>query len=109
MSLTDLFSWTQASVFGDLRGKQVGPISLIHRSEQQSYAALLSGLLLNPAPGTPYDAQALARLELNDLQSNLQSALASSRLDTMTRAHLEDLQVRVGRTLDARTVVPAGG
>ena len=108
MSLTDLFSWTQASIFGDLRGKSAGSISLIHRSEQQSYAALLSGLLLTPAPGTPYDAQALARLELTDLQSDLRSALASSKLDTMTRAHLEDLQVRVGRTLDARTVIPTG-
>jgi Met-zincin/Domain of unknown function (DUF5117)/Domain of unknown function (DUF5118) len=108
MSLTDLFSWTQTSVFGDLRSKPVGSISLIHRSEQQSYAALLSALLLNPAPGTPYDAQSLARLELTDLQSDLRSALASSKLDTMTRAHLEDLQVRVGRTLDARTVIPTG-
>jgi uncharacterized protein DUF4953/uncharacterized protein DUF5117/uncharacterized protein DUF5118 len=109
MSLADLFSWTQASVFGDLRRAPVGPIALIHRSEQQSYAALLSSLLLAPAPGTPYDAQALARLELTDLQSNLRSALASPRLDTMTRAHLLDLQVRVDRTLDARTVIPASG
>lgn len=109
MSLADLFSWTQASVFGDLRGKPVRSIPLIHRSEQQSYAAMLSDMLLNPAPGTPYDAQALARLELTDLQSNLRSALASPALDTMTRAHLEDLQVRVGRALDARTVIPAGG
>jgi len=109
MNLADLFTWTQASVFGDLRGRSVGSIGLIHRSEQQSYAALLSGLLLSPAPGTPYDAQALARLELTDLQSNLRSALGSSKLDTMTRAHLEDLQVRVFRALDARTVIPTGG
>jgi len=109
MSLGDLFSWTQASVFGDLRSSGLTSISLIHRSEQQSYTALLSGLLLSPAPGTPYDAQALARVELTDIQSHLRSALASSKLDAMTRAHLEDLQVRVGRTLEAKTVIPAGG
>jgi uncharacterized protein DUF4953/uncharacterized protein DUF5117 len=108
MSLADLFSWTQASIFGDLRGRPTASIALIHRSEQQSYVNLLSSLLLTPAKGTPYDAQALARSELTSLQGNLQSALASSNLDAMTRAHLEDLQVRVSRTLDARTVVPAG-
>lgn len=107
MSLADLFDWTQKSVFGDLRGKSVGPIPLIHRGLQQNYAALLSGLLLAPAPGTPHDAQALARMELTSLQGDIKSALASSNLDTMTRAHLEDLQVRVSRTLDARTMVPA--
>jgi len=107
MSLADLFAWTQASVFGDLRGRLTS-IPLIHRSEQQTYAAMLGALLLSPAPGTPYDAQALARAELTNLQSELHSALGSSKLDTMTRAHLEDLQVRVSRTLDARTVVPAG-
>ena len=106
MSLADLFSWTQASVFGDLRSG-LTTIPLIHRSEQQTYAAMLSGILLTPAAGTPYDAQALARAELTNLQSELHTALSSSKLDTMTRAHLEDLAVRVSRTLDARTVVPA--
>jgi hypothetical protein len=109
MSLGDLFSWTQASVFGDLRSSGLTSVSLIHRSEQQSYAAMLTGMLLSPAPGTPYDAQALARVELTDLQSNLRSALRSGKLDAMTRAHLEDLQVRVGRALDAKTVIPVGG
>ena len=107
MSLTDLFSWTQQSVFGDLRDHGLSTVGLIHRSEQQSYAAMLSDLLLRPRPGTPYDAQALARAELTDLQAEIKGALGSSRLDTMTRAHLADLQVRVARTLDAQTVIPA--
>jgi hypothetical protein len=108
MSLADLFSWTQSSVFGDLRPGRVGPIPLIHRNLQQNYVTLLSGLLLTPQAGTPFDAQSLARSELTSLQGDLRSALASTRLDATTRAHLEYLQVRVSRTLDARTVIPAG-
>jgi hypothetical protein len=108
MSLVDLFSWTQNSVFGDLRGKSVGSIPLIHRSLQQSYVGLLSGLLIAPAPGTPFDAQALARAELTSLQGDLRHALATPGLDVMTQAHLADLQVRVGRALDARVTMPLG-
>lgn len=108
MSLADLFSWTQQSVYGDLRGHNPGSIPLIHRAEQQSYAALLSNLLIAPPPGTPSDAQALARMELTSLQGDLHGALASPKLDAMTRAHLADLQVRVTRALDARTVISSG-
>lgn len=108
MSLDDLFSWMQNSVFGDLRDRSLAGIPLIHRSLQQHYAAMLAGLLLSPQPGTPYDAQALARVQLTSLQHDLRGALGSSKLDAITRAHLEDLQIRVARTLDARTVVPTG-
>ena len=106
MSLTDLFSWMQASAFGDLSNRSLATIPLVHRDLQQRYASVLTNLMLAPAPGTPFDAQALARAKLTDLQGNLRSALASTKLDTITRAHLEDLQVRVGRALDARTVIP---
>jgi hypothetical protein len=107
MSLPDLFSWTQASVFGDLRGG-LSTIPLIHRAEQQSYTALLSAMLLAPAPDTPSDAQALARMELTNTQSSIHAVLGSSKVDAMTRAHLEDMQVRIGRALNAQTVIPVG-
>src|SRR5207302_2494811 len=92
MSLADLFAWTQGSIYGDLRDRNLASISLIHRSEQQSYAALLSDLLLSPEPGTPYDAQSLARAQLTSLQAGVRGALMSRKLDAMTRAHLQDLQ-----------------
>jgi hypothetical protein len=106
MSLADLFSWTQKSIYGDLQNRSLSTIPVIHRNLQQRYAAMLAQLLLAPPRGTPFDAQAMARMELTDLQGELHTALSSSRLDAMTRAHLQDLQVRVSRALNAQTVVP---
>ncbi|HXW76296.1 MAG TPA: zinc-dependent metalloprotease, partial [Candidatus Eremiobacteraceae bacterium] len=108
MSLADLFAWTQQSVFGDLHNGSLTTIPIVHRGLQQHYVSMLASLLLSPAPGTPFDAQALAREELVSLQSDLHGALGSSKLDTITRAHLELLQARVSRTLSAQTTVPAG-
>jgi Met-zincin/Domain of unknown function (DUF5117) len=107
MSLADLFSWTQASVYGDLRSS--GAPSEIHRSVQQWYAHLLAGLVLSPAAGTPYDAQSLARAELVDLQSELNAARARGGHDALTAAHLASLQVLVDRTLNAQIALPAPG
>ncbi len=103
MTLADLFTWTQASVFGDLqRGKPA--TTTLHHNLQRSYARILEALAVAPQPGTPYDAQALARHELVSLSGNVRSGLRSNGLDLATRAHLEALQDELGRTLDTRNV-----
>ncbi len=102
MSLTDLFDWTQASVFGDLRDPKLAQIGLVHRSLQQWYARKLVAIWLTPEPGMPYDGQSMARDELVNLRADLQTALRRSALDELTRAHLESLQDVVTRALDAR-------
>lgn len=107
MSLTDLFDWTQASVYGDLRNSRLRTIDQVHRAVQQWYARKLAQMWLAPSPGTPYDAQSLARAKLVDLRSNVGGALGRSGLDELTRAHLGSLQDVVSRALDAREVVPA--
>lgn len=106
MTLTDLFDWTQASVYGDLGSSRVASMGVIHRSLQQWYARALATLWLTPPQGTPYDAQALARHELVALRDELRSATSRSGLDELTRAHLESLADVVSRALDARQVIP---
>ena len=54
-----------------------------------------------PPPPRPADARALARLELQDLQPVLRTALARTT-DRTTRAHLVDLQARIDRFLNPR-------
>ncbi len=54
-----------------------------------------------PPPPRPADARALARLELQDLQPVLRTALARTT-DRTTRAHLVDLQARIDRILNPR-------
>jgi hypothetical protein len=105
MSLADLFDWMQSSAFGDLDTKRLSTIPEVHRNLQQMYARMLSQMVLHPADGTPYDAQSLARMELKSMQPALATALTSTRLDTVTRAHLESLSDLVTQTLEAKTVV----
>ena len=49
----------------------------------------------------PTDARALARLELQGLQTSIRGALGKP-VDRMTRAHLVDLQARIDRVLNPR-------
>jgi hypothetical protein len=105
MSLSDLFAWMQTSAFGDLRTRGLTTVPEIHRNLQQTYARMLATMVLHPADGTPYDAQSLARSELKSLGSDARGALASPRLDAVTRAHLEALSDLVTQTLEARPVI----
>lgn len=105
MSLADLFAWMQASAFGDLRQPELARIPEMHRNLQQVYARMLAAMVLHPAPGTPYDAQSLARAELKSLKTDLQRASTSASLDAVTKAHLDALTDLVTQTLEAKTVV----
>ncbi|MGZ3522300.1 MAG: zinc-dependent metalloprotease [Vulcanimicrobiaceae bacterium] len=106
MELPDLFTWMQATVYGDI-GKGHASIALVRRGLQRNYLALLSRLTNAPAPGTPADAQALAHYELGSLHEQLRGALAHSGYDIMTRAHLEQLDSEAERALKAQAVIPA--
>lgn len=106
MSLTDLFDWTQSSVYGDLRNSKMSRIGEVHRWLQQWYARMLARMWLAPEPGTPYDGSSLARAQLVSLRRDLKSALGRSGQDELMRAHLASLQDVVSRALDARQVVP---
>ncbi|HXN08540.1 MAG TPA: zinc-dependent metalloprotease [Candidatus Acidoferrales bacterium] len=106
MSLTDLFDWTQSALYGDLHQSNLSSIGEVHRALQQWYARKLAQIWLAPTPGTPFDAQSLARAKLVALRHDLASALGRGGLDELTRAHLDGLADVVSRALDARVVVP---
>jgi hypothetical protein len=107
MSLSDAFAWTQSAVYGDLGGGGVASMGEIHRSLQQWYARMLAQMLLAPKPGTPYDAQSLARAELVAVRDQARAATARRGLDLLTKAHLEALQAIADQALSARMVIPA--
>jgi hypothetical protein len=64
-------------------------------------------MLLAPKPGTPYDAQSLARAELVAVRDQARAATARRGLDLLTKAHLEALQAIADQALSARMVIPA--
>lgn len=104
MTLADLFAWTQTSVFRDLETGRAS--TQIRRNMQRTYARMLGRMITAPAPGTPLDAQALARVELTDVDARARRALHKPNVDLQTRAHLGALQTDAERALDARVVLP---
>jgi len=102
MSLADLFDWTQASVYGDLRDPRGPAIGEVHRALQQWYARKLISIWLSPDPGTPYDAQSMARAELVSLSGDVHAVLRRPVADELTRAHVASLDDVVTRALQSR-------
>ena len=101
MTLADLFTWNQNAIYGDLRNGSVARATVVRRNLQRRYALLLAHLSTAPPKGTPYDAQALARYELVDLQARIAAAQRTSN-DVQTRAHLAAMRADVTRALRPR-------
>lgn len=106
MQIADLFTWMQSAVYDDVSHPKNGDIPLVRRDLQRNYASLLSRLANEPAMGTPQDATALARYELNSLHDQIAASAAHNKLDLITRAHLASLDSDVERALHAQAVVP---
>ncbi|HTD38556.1 MAG TPA: zinc-dependent metalloprotease, partial [Candidatus Limnocylindrales bacterium] len=105
MTLADLFTWSQASIYGDIANGKVAQATVVRRNLQRRYANMLAAMATKPAPGTPYDAQALARYELVALDKSVATALNRPGLDVQTRAHLGALHDDVSRTLKTQRVI----
>jgi hypothetical protein len=98
-------------------GKKAVVSSVIRRNLQREYLKRLAGLVLGPRQETsgivflvggsggtvPPDARALARMHLRDIGKRIEVVLADKgmSLDDTTRAHLEECQERIGKTLGA--------
>jgi len=110
MTLTDLFDWTRAGLFGDIRSGQIGAAGVVRRNAQMHFARRLAQLWIAPAPGTPTDAQALARLQLEYLTHDVAGALRGKQTE-ISRAHLEALAALAQQALDAHATMadPSGG
>lgn len=104
MSLTDLFDWARASIFGDVASGTTGD-GVVRRSLQIRYAKRLAALWTAPPAGTPTDAQALARLQLVDLERDAQTGLQHRNLDEMAQAHLEALAAVASQALQAHATI----
>nr|MDQ6925549.1 zinc-dependent metalloprotease [Candidatus Eremiobacteraeota bacterium] len=103
MTLTDLFGWTNAAIYDDLGRPSIEPA---HRELQRRFTDLQEAIAQLPSSfadqlNLPRETQALARVSLVRLSGRLDGAVRAAR-DDGTRAHLQDLRVRVRGVLDAR-------
>ena len=80
-------------------------IDSYRRNLQKSYIASLQNILLSTkADQTETDAFSLIRADILQLQRELNADLPRVG-DTMTKYHLEDLQMRIKKTLEANPVI----
>ncbi len=117
-TLADLFSDVRRGVFSELESAQPS-VDGYRRNLQEAFVDQMDRLINTPlvtqpppqfanVPGVtastrPTDARALARFELQSLQTNLRAAVPKAPPgDRMTRAHFVDLQTRLERVLNSR-------
>jgi Met-zincin/Domain of unknown function (DUF5117) len=112
MGLPEVFATLTDAIWSETgagaRGRLVQPrdIGSVRRDLQRLYLNMLIQMAVNPVPGAPEDARALARATLVSLGATLDRALAAPRpeLDAYTRAHLADSRDRIARALDAQMI-----
>ena len=77
-----------------------GTIAADRRDLQRAYLDAMTRLIVKPMNGTPADARAVARWELTQLRSRIDSAQAGAS-DAYTRAHLFEALARIDKALEA--------
>jgi hypothetical protein len=77
-------------------------ISSLRRNLQRSYLKRMSALAMGDS-GAPEDCQTVAFAELSGLEGRINNVLkTNTKLDTYSRAHLEETASRIHKVLDAR-------
>jgi hypothetical protein len=74
------------------------------RNLQRIYLNVLAVTLNGRDPSVPEDARSLARFELKRISAQLGTALGTTGLDTVTRAHFDESKERVDRMIEASFV-----
>jgi hypothetical protein len=101
--IEDYFAAIHKGVWSELRTGKT--IDSYRRNLQKSYIASLQNILLSTkADQTESDAFSLIRADILQLQGEINADLPRVS-DLMTRYHLQDLQVRIKKTLDANPVI----
>jgi hypothetical protein len=111
MRLTEYFDRLTGLLWSEASGGAAALQSLekpgTRRELQRAYVDKLAALVATPLPGGPDDARALARLQLQKIDSRCAAALNNGSLGDNTRAHLLESRARIRRALDATRTVDA--
>ncbi|MHB8462566.1 MAG: zinc-dependent metalloprotease [Vulcanimicrobiaceae bacterium] len=86
MSISDLFNWSVASIYGD-----VTKAGMVRRGLQMRFMQRMARMWVIPTPGTPGDARALARQSLVQIAQIARDGANARGIDSLTRAHLSAL------------------
>jgi hypothetical protein len=107
-----IFSEVESTKEGDYSNRKPA-ISSMRRNLQRSFLKDMSKLALGSSTITPEDCQTIAYAELANLQQRIKSLLdnqpVASKLDSYSRAHLQESAARIAKVLDARMQLPSPG
>jgi hypothetical protein len=95
-----------AELAADVPATGAEAVSRFRRDLQRYHLERLITMVLNPVPGTPRDATALARLELEALVKALEGAVAGNSIGPLTEAHLKEALKLAQRALAAEAEAP---
>ena len=110
--LGELFDRLTRMTWGDVSAESPAALKALdgpstRREVQRAYVDRLATLLVTPPPGTPDDARALARLQLQRIDTRASRALAGEvSLGDYARAHLLESRARIKRAMDAGRQIP---
>ena len=116
MTVPEVMGSVQEMVWSELASKRgSGPwsrrqpmIGSFRRNLQRTHLGMMIDMVLSsPGRGLNADAHAVAVLKLHELGAMVDARLAQSRekLDDSTRAHLDEVTVRITKALEAKYVV----
>jgi hypothetical protein len=109
LTTPELLSTLTRSIFTEIESMPAGEytnrkpaISSLRRNLQRNYLRRMSDLAMGRT-GAPQDCQTVAYSELSALQARIDELLkGETKLDTYSKAHLEESASRIRRVLDAR-------
>lgn len=110
LTTAELIERLTKSVFSEVDSVKEGEftnrkpaINSLRRNLQRSYLSTISTIAMGNG-GVPADCQTIAYAELGNLDGRIKALLvnANAKLDSYTRAHLQETSSRIGKVLEAK-------
>jgi len=110
LTTAELIERLTKSVFSEVDSVKEGEftnrkpaISSLRRNLQRSYLSTISTIAMGNT-GAPSDCQTIAFAELGALDGRIKALLVNdkAKLDSYTRAHLQETSSRIGKVLEAK-------
>ena len=98
---SEMFRTLTASIWTD-NMVPAGRTAGMQRNLQRIYLHHLVQMTVRPAPQTPWESIALARLQMTTLRAQINTAYSRSGLSDESNAHLAESLSRIDRALDAK-------
>jgi hypothetical protein len=102
LTIPELMGTITNAVWSEVWSAPGSNIDSNRRDLQRAYLDEMIGIVTDAPANMPADARAVARFQLNDLNERINRRLSPPyNFDAYTEAHLREVQVRIGKALEA--------